>query len=148
MELETAMTDPLTIARGLTKAQQFMMQNMPPRISCDWRTFPSLKRRGLCVVRQKPSGMSFITLTPLGLAVRDALLKMENGPMTDRERMFALMQRGSVRGIESGTSVYGVPVESMNEAELRICLLWALSQVARVNLHTPLIGVAPKETQQ
>ena len=51
--------------------------------------------------------------------------------MTDREKAFAAMKRGSLPGIEAGSSIYGVDTATMSMEEMRIALHWALSQAAR-----------------
>lgn len=67
--------------------------------------------------------------------------------MTQREQAFRAMQRGSLRGIlDGGTSIYGIEISTMNEAELRIALGWSLSQNARL-MERDQIGIT-KETKQ
>lgn len=58
--------------------------------------------------------------------------------MTGRECAFAAMKAGSLPEMDLA-QIYGVQVATMNEAELRTCLHWSLSQNARLAPET--IGV-------
>ena len=56
--------------------------------------------------------------------------------MSARDRLNALaaMKAGSIKGVlGTGTSIYGIYIDTMSEGELRIALGWALSQCARLD---------------
>jgi hypothetical protein len=74
-------TDPIKIARRLTKAQRYHVERGCISGDCTMSTVNALKFKGLMYLHiDSPNGRcGFMRLTPLGEAVRDALEAQASG---------------------------------------------------------------------